>query len=206
MIQLTQEYYISEGLARICYQHPENPNLCIKIGKPQVDIKHLYKEINYFKKIRNKDTSKFDYQFFANYYGEVQTNLGVGFVYDLIRDEANNNVSLTLRHYLEMKNSPISDKTILKELARLKNQMIVHKIFVGDLRARNICCKILKNNAVELVVVDGMGHRDFFPIADYSKYFAIKKVERRFIKSNLHSLEAQRQLIKKLRDEGETIV
>ena len=206
MIELSEKHYISEGLARVCYRHPENSNYCIKIGKPEVEIEHLYKEINYFKKLKNKNRSKFDYQFYADYHGEIETNLGTGFIYDLIKDEITNEVSLTLRHYLEMQPSPISDEDLVLALGRLKNEMIRHKVFVGDLRARNLCCKKLKNNIIELIVIDGIGHRDFFPFADYSTYFARKKVERRFLKSNLHSLEAQRQLIKRLRAAGETIV
>jgi len=206
MITLTTENYISEGLARKCYTHPNNPDLCIKIGKPEVEESHLYKEINYFKKIDNKKVSNFDYLFYSKYYGEITTNLGKGFVYHLIKDETTNQISLTLRHYLEMKNSPFTDQTLKEALLRLKAQMIQHKIFVGDLRARNICCKILKNNSLELIVVDGMGHRDFFPLADWFYYFAKRKVERRFTKAKLNSLSEQRQLIKDLRKAGETII
>ncbi len=206
MIEIKDKHYISEGLARKVYYHPDNNNLCIKIGKPEVEVNHLYKEIKYYHKIKNKDTSKFDYSFYVTYHGEVDTNLGTGFVYDLVKDETTQNISLTLRHYLEMDNSPFSDEQFLEGLNRLKSQMIQHKVFVGDLRARNICVKILKDKSIDLIVIDGIGHRDFFPLADWFQYFAKKKVERRFLKANLHSLEAQRNLIKQMRAAGETIV
>jgi len=206
MIHLTEDHYIAEGLARICYQHPENLNLCIKIGKPNVEVAHLYKEIKYFHKIKRKDISKYEYPFYAMYHGEIDTNLGVGFVYDLIKDEPTGEISLTLRHYLEMENSPISDTVFVTELNRLKQQMITHKVHVGDLRARNICVKLFKDNSIQLIVIDGLGHRDFFPLADWFHYFTKKKVERRFVKNKLHSLEEQRQLIKDMRASGETIV
>ncbi|MDN3493430.1 YrbL family protein [Winogradskyella bathintestinalis] len=206
MLQIKDKNYISEGLARKVYFHPDNNDLCVKIGKPEIDTHHLYKEINYLEKIKSKDRSKFAYPFFAEYLGEIETNLGTGFIYELVKDELSQNISLTLRHYLEMNKSSISDTQIEEGLQRLKEQMISHKIFVGDLRARNICVKLLKNNAIELVVIDGIGHRDFFPFADWFHYFAKKKVERRFVKANLHSLSAQRNLIKRLRASGETIV
>lgn len=206
MITIKDEHYISEGLARKCYYHPNDNNLCVKIGKPEVDVAHLYKEINYFKKIKNKDISKFDYQFYAEYHGEVETNLGVGFVYSLVKDETSQNISLTLRHYLEMKDAPFKDDELVEALERLKQQMIKHKVFVGDLRARNICCKILVDNSLELIVVDGLGHRDFLPFADWFTFFAKKKVERRFLRSNMYSLTAQRALLKRVRATGVTIV
>ncbi len=206
MMIIKDEHYISEGLARKCYYHPDNNNLCVKIGKPDVEVLHLYKEINYFKKIKNKDTSRFDYQFYAEYHGEVETNLGTGFVYSLVKDETSQDISLTLRHYLEMKEAPFKDDIFVKALDRLKLQMIKHKVFVGDLRARNICCKILADNSLELIVVDGLGHRDFLPFADWFTFFAKKKVERRFLRSNMHSLSAQRDLIKRVRATGATII
>jgi len=202
MIKLNDNFYIAEGEARKCYYHPENPNLCIKIGKPEIAKDHLYKEINYYLKIQNRNIDKFEYLFYSQYYGEVTTNLGTGFVYDLIKDETTDCISLTLREYLEMNDSPILDSTIVIELERLKQQMIHHKIFVGDLRARNICVKILKDNSFRLIVIDGLGHRDFFPFADLFHHFAKKKVERRFVKANLHSLVEQRKLLKRLRASG----
>ncbi|MFV9550532.1 YrbL family protein [Algibacter sp. PT7-4] len=194
MIIIKETDYIAEGLARKCYYHPNNANLCIKIGKPEVERKHLYKEINYYKKIKNKKISKFDYQFYAKYHGEIETNFGVGFVYDLIKDENTETISLTLRNYLMMKNAPFKDAVFKKAINRLKAQMIKHKVFVGDLRARNICCKVLKDNSIELVVVDGLGHRDFIPIADWFSVFARKKIERRFLKSSFCPLSKLRRL------------
>ncbi|NQX84318.1 MAG: hypothetical protein HRT67_00070 [Flavobacteriaceae bacterium] len=206
MIEIKDEHYIAEGLARKCYVHPKDSNLCIKIGKPEVEVDHLYKEIKYYHKIKDKNLSKFDYPFYAKYYREITTNLGTGFVYDLIRDENNQSISLTLRHYLEMKHAPFKDEVFVEALERLKKQMIQHKIFVGDLRARNLCCKILSDNTIQLIVIDGIGHRDFFPLADWFSYFAKKKVERRFFKAELHSLKAQRALIKRLCSERHEIV
>ena len=206
MIHLNETHYIAEGLARVCYAHPDNENLCIKIGKPNVEVAHLYKEIKYFEKIKSKNTSNYAYPFYAMYHGEIETNLGVGFVYDLIKDETTGNISLTLRHYLEMENCPFTDAYFVKELERLKQQMITHKVHVGDLRARNICVKVLKDISIQLIVIDGLGHRDFFPLGDWFHYFAKKKVERRFVKNKLHSLDAQRELIKQMRAAGETII
>nr|WP_321237399.1 YrbL family protein [uncultured Psychroserpens sp.] len=206
MVNIQKEHYISEGLARQVYFHPENNDLCIKIGKPDIEVNHLYKEIKYYQKIKSKNTSAFEYPFYAKYHGEVSTNLGTGFVYDLIKDEVSQEISLTLRHYLEMEDSPILDAVFLTELGRLKQQMIAHKVFAADLRARNICCQRFKDGSVRLIIIDGIGHRDFFPLADYFNHFAKQKVERRFATAHLNSLSAQRAYIKRLRDRGDAIV
>ncbi|WP_323789678.1 YrbL family protein [Psychroserpens sp.] len=194
MVVLKDEHYMAEGLARKCYFHPKSDNLCIKIGKPGVDEAHLYKEIKYYKKIKNKDFSEFDYPFFAAYHGRIETNLGEGFVYDLVRDQTTNTVSKTLRHYMIMKDPLFSDDVLDQALLRLQSQMIKHKVFASDFKPRNICCKLLKDNSIEMVIVDGIGHRDIFPFADWFGYFAKRKVERRLIKNDMQSMAHHRQM------------
>ncbi|WP_425075649.1 YrbL family protein [Psychroserpens sp. S379A] len=196
MIQLSESDYLAEGLARTCYFHPENENLCIKIGKPDVEVSHLYKEINYYKKINKKDASKFDYPFYAMYHGTIETNLGEGFVYDLVRDETSQEVSKTLIDYIRMKDSPIDDSVFDTSLKKLQDQMIKYKVFASDLRPRNLCCKILKDGSVEMIIVDGIGHRDFLPLGDWFHCFAKQKVERRFQKIALSSVLDHRQMLR----------
>lgn len=194
LIELTDNLYMAEGLARTCYFHPERQDLCIKIGKPEVEDAHLYKEINYYKKLNQKDQSKYDYPFYAMYHGTIQTNLGEGFVYDLVRDETTNEVSKTLRHYMIKANQVFSDEVLDEALQRLKLQMIKHKVFASDFKPRNICCKCLKDGSIEMVIVDGIGHRDAFPIADWFDYFAKRKIERRFKKNAMESVSQHRQM------------
>ncbi len=199
MIQLSESDYLAEGYARTCYFHPENENLCIKIGKPEVEKSHLYKEINYYKKIKNKQIATFDYPFYAMYHGVIDTNLGEGFVYDLIRNETNQEVSKTLLNYISMKkDNPIEDAVFNEALKSLKAQMIKHKVFASDLRPRNICCKLLKNGTMQMIIIDGIGHRDFFPVADWFGFFAKRKVERRFQSIHINTIDDHRQLLKRL--------
>ena len=128
-LEIKKEHYIAEGLARACYNHPDNDDLCVKIGHPNIEFYRLYKEIKYFNKIKRRDTSKFDYLFYSDFHEEVETNLGRGFVFDLIRDEESKKISLTLENYLEMESMPFSKSILIKALKRLKQQMIKHKVF-----------------------------------------------------------------------------
>ena len=75
--------------------------------------------------------------------------------------------------------------------------MTIHKVFTRDLRSRNLCCKILKNNSIQIIIIDGIGHRDFFPFADLFNYFSKKKVDRTFKKWHFNSLKQQRDFLKK---------
>lgn len=194
MVNLSNNNYISEGEIRACYEHPEDRNLCIKIPKPEVSREYTYKEILYYKKINKRRRSNGKYLFYSNFIGEIETNLGLGQMFDLVRDETTGKISKTLEYYLN-KDTFLTDSQLDKALLHLKKQMIDHKIFARDLRARNICCKLKRDNIIELVIIDGIGHRDFFPFADYSTFFARKKIERTFEKWHFTSIESQRSFL-----------
>jgi hypothetical protein len=76
-----------------------------------------------------------------------------------------------------MSKSPISDEDLFVGLQKLKQQLILHRVIVRDLTGSNICCKILKNNSIELMVIDSVGHRNFIPLCDWSRSFARNKIE-----------------------------
>jgi hypothetical protein len=63
-----------------------------------------------------------------------------------------------------------------------------------DLSPDNICCRILKDNKLEFIAIDGVnGHRDFFPLVDYCHYFAKKKIQRWLLKSHFTSIKTIRK-------------
>ena len=98
MIVLSGADYIGEGDIRTCYEHPQNKSLCIKVPKPHVTREYTYKEILYFLKLQKRNTTKFNYPFYSDYQGEVETNFGLGQVFDLVRDEHTGAISKTLEY------------------------------------------------------------------------------------------------------------
>jgi len=188
MIQINETEYIGEGAFQKCYIHPDNENICLKIKINRHKDPRVEREIKYYKKIQNKNKLPF----IAKYYGEINTNLGEASVYELIKDEVTNKVSLTLCDYLRMDNSPFSDELFISELERLKRSLIKHKVIVRDLMGKNICCKILKDNTIELIIIDGVGHRDFIPFVEWFRFFAKRKIEKIFLKKKLESMDEHR--------------
>lgn len=197
MITLTDSLYIGEGEIRRCFVHPEHENLCIKVPRPHIIREYTYKEILYFLKLAKRRLGKKRPPFFSDFKEEIDTNLGLGQVFDLVRDETTGEISKTLEYYLYNPSNNVSDEKLWIALSVLKQHMIEYKVFTRDLRSRNLCCKINNNNTIEIIIIDGIGHRDFFPFADYFKYFSKKKVERTFKKWHFSSLEDQRQFLAK---------
>ncbi len=198
MLILKEEHYIGEGDFQKCYVHPNNQNLCIKVKiKGNDSHNRVEKEIKYYERIQNKRSNYFEYPFLAKFYKKEETNLGTGFVYDLIRDETTNNISLTLYDYLIMDKSPYSDKLFLEHLKKLKEQLIKHKVIVRDLTGKNICCKVLKNGLIELVIVDGVGYKDIFPFVEYIGFYRRMKINKIYRKKKLNSLNELRTFFDK---------
>jgi len=200
MIEVKDKHFIAEGVYQMCYIHPENEKLCIKFSKQELSTSRLLYEINYFKKISKKNWKRFEYPFFTKYHGEIETNFGTGYVYDFITDETTGTISKTMEHYLLHPDPKVTDDMLRKAFERLKRLMIKHRVIANDIRSKNICCKILKDGSIQMIIVDGVGHRDFIPIVEWSSYFAKKKIERRLIKHDLHDIEAQRAFLKSLEE------
>ncbi|MFK7781969.1 YrbL family protein, partial [Psychroserpens sp.] len=156
--------------------------------------------INYFKKISKKNWKKFEYTFFTRYYGQVNKNLGDCFVDEFITEETTDKISKTMEYYLLNPDPNVTDDMLREAFNRLKRLMIKHRVIANDIRSKNICCKILKNGSIQMIMVDGVGHRDFIPIVEWSSYFAKKKIERRLIKHDLHDIEIQRAFLKSLEE------
>ena len=196
MVRIHDEDYIGEGEIRTCYVHTNDANLCIKIPKPHVTRAYISKEILYFLKIAKRNTNRYQYPFYSSYKGEEETNLGLGQVFELIRDETTGKISKTLEFYLK-NTGLIQDNVLENALYALKQHMIKFKVFTRDLRARNLCCKLLKDGTVQLIIIDGIGHRDFFPLADWFLFFSKKKIERTYKKWRFTSIEEQRNFLRK---------
>ncbi|MCT4591241.1 MAG: YrbL family protein [Carboxylicivirga sp.] len=187
MIKIDENKYIGRGQFQKCYVHPENENICLKI---KVDPNHVDprvdREIKYYKKIQKKAANL---SFLAKYHGEVETNLGMASAFDLIRDETTNNVSLSLYSYLRMEKSPFSHELFIAELEKLKQKLIQNKIVARDLSGANICCKILKDNSIEMVLIDGVGHTNVIPLVEWFRRFTKRKMDKVFMEKNMHSMQ-----------------
>lgn len=114
------------------------------------------------------------------YHGDIETNLGLGSVFDLVVDH-NGTVSKSLGYYLSS-----SEKThehyeyLSRALDFLKDYLLEEKILTMTLKPKNILCKTMKSGELRLFVVDNIGNSDFVPICNYSSYLAKKKILRKW--------------------------
>jgi hypothetical protein len=154
-IQLSDQLIIGKGRDRICYKHPTIDEICIKISIK--GDKQSKREVRYFTflKNRNSDLSKI-----SIYRGKENTNLGIGFSFELIRDH-NGNVSKTLRQALESRD--ISIQEVQPKLLELKTYLIANRICVRDISPSNISCQIT-TQGLNLVIIDGVSNANLNPL------------------------------------------
>ncbi|MAZ73294.1 MAG: hypothetical protein CMC70_09110 [Flavobacteriaceae bacterium] len=200
-IDLQETHFFGEGAYQRCYVHPTQPDLCIKVLKENVAADRVENELVYYKKLNRRALKNVSYPFFAAYKATVKTNFGDGFVYDLIRDETTGNISKTLDRYLLEENPAISLQVLELAFKKFKKAMIQNRVVANDVRSYNICCRLKNDGNVELVLIDGLGHRDFFPFVDFSEYFAKKKLFRRLERFRMLTMEDHKKFLMQLKDD-----
>lgn len=176
MIHVEKDSLVGKGLHRECYRHPEKKNLCIKVVVAG-DGKESQREKKYYRHLEMRGVS---WDMIPKYYGDIETNLGMGSVFDLIVDQ-DGAVSKTLEYYLSS-----SEKTnaycdgLSHSLYLLKDYLFQHRIITMRLKPKNISCQNNGSGMFRLFVVDNIGNSDFIPICNYSKYMARKKITRKW--------------------------
>ena len=172
-VSLTDDLFVAAGTDRSCYRHPHEAERCIKLLLPERRPGRFWREIRYFKSLQRRGA---DLRQVADYHGLVETSLGQGAVFDLVRDD-DGRVSKTLSFHLARHDQGFNDWAIdaIDDLVRnLYEQWIVFH----DLNPTNILAQRLGFDSYRLVVIDGIGHNHFLPLASYSRQFAQRKIVR----------------------------
>jgi len=106
----------------------------------------------------------------------VDTNLGQGAIFEMVRDD-DGQVSKSLNYYLAQENECFNSQ-VTTEIETLKQYFYTQWIVFHDLNPTNILVKRLGLDKFLLIVIDGIGHNHFIPLASYSSSFARRKLTR----------------------------
>ncbi len=154
-IYLTDKLIVGKGRDRICYEHPNDSNLCIKVSIN--NDKQSKREVSYFNFLIKRNTNLSKISIFR---GKVNTNKGVGYTFDLIRDH-DKKISKTLRQCLEAQE--FTTKWVEPHLIDLKKYLIINKICIRDISPSNISCQ--KNpDGISLFIIDGVSNANINPL------------------------------------------
>jgi len=172
-VSLSPRDFVAEGTDRKCFRHPQNPDRCIKILHPERRAGRFWREIRYYLTLRRRAV---DFHHLTRFYGLLDTNLGKGAMFDLVLDD-DGRVSRSLEYYLALNDRAFND-WVVGEIESLKQNLYRQWIVFHDLNPTNILVKRLGFDEFRLVVIDGIGHNHFLPLASFSRTYARKKLVR----------------------------
>lgn len=177
-VYLCSDDIVAKGLARTCYQYPDKAGVCIKIDHHEYRKNHrdTQREVAYYRRVMLFRRSQ-AFDCIPRFYGPVQTNLGVGAAFELIKDETTGALSRPLDSIpIEMLGDRYNE--ISAALDRLIQSLFDNGIVLCDPHPGNIVLQELVNAPPRLVFVDGIGHYNFIPIVDVFKFLSRRKLKR----------------------------
>ena len=172
-LPLPAELFVGEGTDRSCFRHPRDERRCIKVLHPERRSGRFWRELRYYRRLARRGV---DFSHLTIYRGMVDTTLGRGAVFDLVLDD-DGRVSRSLHHYLQKQDREF-DAWAVTQMELLKQDFYDQWIVFHDLNPTNILVRRLGYDEYCLVVIDGIGHNHFLPLASYSARMARKKLVR----------------------------
>lgn len=201
MINIDKAALIGKGHHRAVYTHPENPELCIKvIIDGHYQAQQIEREKAYYRHLQKRDIS---WDMIPQYHGDIETDMGVGSVFDLIADP-DGSVSRTLDYYIEpAEKIGAHYQQLLHAMQQLKDYLLKYRVITMTLADRNIACQQLQSGDFKLFVIDNIGNADYIPICSHIGFMARKKIHRRWerFEEKLLSARKQNQLLGRLLSE-----
>lgn len=177
IIQLDDSLLYGQGSHKKCFLHPHNKNLCIKIAYNEGWQKDLIREINYIDVLKRRHK---DYSILPKYFGKVNTNLGTGYVFEIIRDY-NNGRTQTLEDFITDLNLFSQNYSLIVRLLKeLKEKLYKNEIITMVLFPENILFQKTDENTYRVRIVNDMGSAVLIPLEYHFKYFAHTKILRRW--------------------------
>ena len=162
-LTLSAQLLLAEGKDRICFRHPVDNDRCIKVLHPELGASRLRREWRYHLALQRRGV---DFEHLARFRGLIDTSLGTGAVFDLVRDD-DGRISKSVAYYLAQ-NDRRCNRWIVDEIERLKQDLYDQWIVFHYLDPDNILVQRLSYDVYRLVVIDGVGHNQFIPLASYS--------------------------------------
>ena len=172
-IQISAEP-IGAGQERVCYLHPHDPGLLIKLQKGESD-KQTRRELILYASLQRRGMCNFEH--IPEFHGEVETSLGHGFVVDCVTDY-DGSISKTLWWHFE-RGYPVSEFSAYLE--ELRQYLLANRVvFSVDMGRYNILFQKLTPERARLVVIDGLGNHTAINWLDHIGFFVRRKIRRRW--------------------------
>lgn len=169
MLELIPELRFAEGKKRACYRHPKRDEVCVKVDLQPSSLsqKEAMVEVKAHRRVLKREQSS---AILSGFLGIEETNLGTGYLFELIRNE-DGSLCSTLRACRE----ELSDSMIKSLVRDFFHTCLENDYVVGDLHPKNV----LVQDQRRLVIVDGLGAVDLLPLYYSSRLLRRLKLNRK---------------------------
>lgn len=177
MLELSAATLVGKGLHREVHVHPDDDSKCVKVVVLRGE-EETRREQAYYRFLQRRNI---DWISLPQFYGNEETNMGPGAVFDLIRDD-DGQVSKTLEFYLDnLSSTPEPVESISQALLNLKRDLLEQNIITMTLKPKNMVVQ-RRNDGMRCLIIDNIGNSDIVPISSYVRFFGRKKIERKWEK------------------------
>lgn len=191
MLDLRHSKPLFVGGTRYCFQHPQHHDRCVKVLRPdrtgaarkvlRKDFKrHLparflddqLKEIKAYRELLTRASEPL-WRHVPRYFGTEQTDMGVGIVTQLMRNDDGSWPS-NLQQLL-----PLGvDDTLQDGIDEFLEAVATLRILSRDLLPHNIIA-VREPSGYRVMLVDGIGNAELIPLSTWSGFFAHRKTRRK---------------------------
>lgn len=179
---------MGRGSGRLCYRHPTDKALCIKIpgnsrGRTECIVENRYmKLIRFFHKEDTTDR-------ITAFYGPTCTSIGIGWVAEIAVIDSGGELAPQLHECLTPE--AFADETELWRQAfdDFMAWCFSTSVVVRDASINNICVKRLDSGELRFLLIDGIGPRGSLPRWLPLKSYAHKRNRAYAAKSHFTSIE-----------------
>lgn len=178
---------VGVGHHRVCYIDPEDNTKCIKVvyNPSKHASQEIRRELSYYRRLQR--TLK-DWSGIPKYYGEVETSLGKGYVYDRIMDFDGKPSQTMQERYKDLDKSGLKDE-MMRLVEQLEDYLLKNHVVTMSLKPFNILCHRVSETEIVPVICDNIGSASFIPIEVVCPWFA-KNREKKMIKRMLRSMSS----------------
>jgi len=199
-LKLSEMTPFAEGDHRLCYQHPRQPELCVKVNREGKDLA-LWKRAPFYKKLRSVKSFNDNWQEYLSFqqpavaantpgiwrhiprcYGWVKTDMGDGLITDYYVRE-NHEPAWTLADYLSTQGA---DKKLSAAIAEFIACLRKTRLITKNLLPHNILV-VEDGKDVRLVLIDGFGSLSRLPLYRFKCLagpYVEKRIKRFFVRIN----------------------
>lgn len=173
MIELPKDHsdplVVGVGRHRVCYIHPKDPRKCIKViyNSGSHAFQEIKREVSYY---RHLEKYLKDWSGLPRFYGEVDTNLGIGYVYDRIIDfDGRPSETMDQRYRDIHTEASFKEKQLVDNLEKY---LLDNHVVTMTLKLYNILCHKISRNELFPVICDNIGVAAFVPLSYVCPWYA----------------------------------